>query len=247
MDVKNKIAIVTGASKGIGRSIALELAREGAHVVVNYNTDRQGAIKTASQISKLSRKTLVIQADVSKQEDIKRMIELTKEKFSRIDILINNAGVMPEKYLFRMTDKEWRNCMDININGTYYCTRNCLLQMIRQQYGKIVNIVSISGLFGNPGHVAYGASKAAIIGFTKALSKEISTKGININAVAPGYINTPMSKGFIAQRRQTLRKIIPAGRIGKPEEIAKIVVFLASDKASYINGQVIVADGGLLI
>ncbi len=247
MSLNNKIAIVTGASKGIGRSIAYELAKQGAHLVINYNRDKKGAQQTALKIKKLGRKALIIQADVGNLSAVKNMIKLTKEKFGNIDILVNNAGVMPEKYLFRMTDEEWHNCMNTNINGTYYCSRNCLLQMLRQQYGKIVNVVSISGLFGNPGHVAYGASKAAIIGFTKSLSKEIVRKGININAVAPGYVDTSMTEGFIKKNRAKLKKIIPAGRPGKPEEIAKIVSFLASDKASYINGQIIVADGGLLI
>ncbi|MFC1704501.1 3-oxoacyl-ACP reductase family protein [Candidatus Omnitrophota bacterium] len=247
MTVQGKIAIVTGASKGIGRSICKELAKEGAHVVVNYNSDRQGAEQTAQEVKKLNRKALVVQADVSNLEAVKAMIKRTKDEFERIDILINNAGVMPEKYLFRMTDKEWLRCMDVNINGTYYCTRNCIVQMLRQQHGRVVNIVSISGLFGNPGQVAYSTSKAAIVGFTRTLAKEVVRKHITINAIAPGYIDTLLSEDFIKKNKETLEKIIPAGRIGQPEEIARLAVFLSSDKASYINGQVIVADGGLLI
>ena len=247
MDLKGKTAIVTGASKGIGRSIAVELAKQGTQVVINYNSDKAGAEQTAQEITNLGQKALIVQADISNQQAVKKMVKLTKEKFSRIDILVNNAAVLPEKYLFRMSDQEWIDCMQVNINGTYFCTRHCLLQMLRQQYGKIINIVSISGITGNPGHTAYGASKAAIIGFTKSLSKEVVRKGININAVAPGYIKTAMSENFIKNNQQTLNQLIPAQRVGKPEEVAQLVVFLSSDKASYINGQVIVIDGGLTL
>lgn len=247
MELENKIAIVTGASKGIGRSIALEMAKEGANIVVNYNTDQRGAEDTVEQIKEYGREAVTIQADISNLEVVKKMVRITKEKFEKIDILVNNAGVMRETLFFRMQDKDWLDCVNINVHGTYFCTRACLLQMIRQQCGKIINIVSISGLFGNIGHTVYGASKAAIVNFTRSLSKEVAAKGININAVAPGYIATAMSEGFIEKNRELLKKVIPAGRIGNPEEVARLVVFLASDKASYIHGQVIVIDGGLTI
>lgn len=245
MKLKNKIAIVTGASKGIGKSIALEMAREGANVALNYNTDRPGAEDVAEKIKQLGRKAVVIQADISNAEAVKEMVRLAKQEFGRIDILVNNAGILLEKYLFRMADEEWHKCMDVNINGMYYCTRNCLLQMLRQQYGKIVNIASVSGIIGRAGHAAYGASKAAIIAFTKSLSQEVAQKGININAVAPGYIYTEMSREAIKKNEAMFKKIIPAGRIGNPEEVAKLATFLSSDKASYLHGQVIVIDGGL--
>jgi 3-oxoacyl-[acyl-carrier protein] reductase len=247
MELQNKIGIITGASKGIGRSIALEMAKEGADIVVNYNTDQKGAEDTVEQIKSYGRKTIMIQADISNLEAVKKMVRVTKEEFGRIDILVNNAGVMREAFFFRMQDRDWFDCVNTNVYGSYFCTHACLLQMIRQQYGKIVNIVSISGLFGNIGHTAYGASKAAIVNFTSSLSKEVAAKGININAVAPGYIATAMSEGFIEKNRELLKKVIPAGRIGEPEEVARLVAFLASDKASYIHGQVIVIDGGLTI
>jgi len=247
MLLKNRVAIVTGASKGIGKSIALGMAKEGAHLIVNYNTDREGAEKVAREIKKYGQEAVAIQADISRGEAVKNMVKLAKEKFARIDILVNNAGLMLEKYLFRLSDEEWQRCMDININGAYFCSRACLLQMLRQQYGKIINITSLSGVIGNAGHTAYGASKAALIGFTKSLAKEVARKNINVNAIAPGYIGTGMSRNFIRQDKGLLDKIIPAGRIGKAEEVAQLAVFLASEQAGYIHGQVINIDGGITL
>lgn len=247
MELKNKIALITGASKGIGRSIALEMAKEGAHIVINYKSDKQGAKQTAQLVKKFKQETVIIQADISDPGAVKNMVKSAKEVFGRIDILVNNAAVLPEKYLFRMSNEEWLNCMNVNINGMYFCTRACLLQMLRQQYGKIINISSVSAITGNPGHTAYGTAKSAVIGFTKSLAKEVIRKGININAIAPGYIYTGMSRDFIEKNKDILEKIIPAKRIGKPEEVARLSVFLASEKASYINGQVIIIDGGLTL
>ena len=247
MLLKNRVAIITGASKGIGRSIALEMAKEGARVVVNYNTDRDGAERVVGEIKNYGQEAIAIQADISSQEAVKNMVRLAKEKFARIDILVNNAGIMLEKYLFRLSDEEWRRCMDINSNGVYFCSRACLLEMLRQQYGKIINLSSLSGVSGNAGHTAYGASKAAVIGFTKSLAKEVARKNINVNAIAPGYIDTGMSRNFIRQNKELLNKIIPAGRVGRPEEVAQVAVFLASDQAGYLYGQVINIDGGITI
>lgn len=247
MELKDKVAIITGASKGIGRDIALAMARAGARVVVNYNSDAKGAQGTVKEIKKCGGKAISARADVSDKGAVAKMAKVARDKFGGIDILVNNAGVLPEKYLFRMADEDWEACFRINVDGAYNCTRACLLGMLRQGNGRIINIVSISGLMGNPGHSAYGASKAAVIGFTKSLAKETMQRGITVNAIAPGYIDTAMSGEFIKKNSKFLKKIIPAGRIGRPEEVAALAVFLASDKASYINGQVIKVDGGLAL
>lgn len=247
MLLKNKVALVTGASKGIGRRIAVEMARQGADLAINYNTDCRGIEETATEIAKYGKKALLLQADISNRDAAAEIVKKTKDEFKRIDILVNNAGVLFEKYLFRISDDEWQRCFQVNVDAACFCSRACLLSMLRQGSGKIINISSLSGVSGNTGHTAYGASKAALIGFTKSLAKEVARKNINVNAIAPGYIDTGMTAKTSGQSKEILSGRIPCGRMGSPEEVAKTVVFLASELSSYIHGEVIVMDGGLTI
>jgi len=245
MKLGAKVAIVTGSSRGIGRAIAIELAKEGASLVVNNDKRVQEALETLDTLKKLGQKAIYFKADVSNLKEANGMFEATVREYGKIDILINNAGIIKDAFLEGMNDEDWHSVISVILNGTYNCTKLALGFMKQQMYGRIVNIASVAGQMGNIGQANYAASKAAVIGFTKTVAREYARYGITVNAVSPGFIETSMLKKIPADVIPKILKQIPLGRFGKPEEVAKLVVYLASDDASYITGQVFNINGGL--
>lgn len=244
-DLKGKVAIVTGGSRGIGRAIAKALASAGCSVVITYKSSSQQAQEVVEEISKEGSKALAFQADSAKLEDAQRVVDEVLKIFGKIDILINNAGITRDNLFIRMSESEWDDVIETNLKGVFNFTKAVIKHMIAQRSGKIINIASVVGLIGNPGQANYAASKAGIIGFTKALAKEVASRNIQVNVVAPGYVETEMTEKLSEEQKKRLFELIPAKRIAKPDEIAYVVRFLSSSEADYITGQVIVVDGGL--
>ncbi|MGB7444256.1 MAG: 3-oxoacyl-[acyl-carrier-protein] reductase [Coleofasciculaceae cyanobacterium] len=243
--LSERVAIVTGASRGIGRACALALASEGAKVVVNYASSVDSAQKVVAAITEAGGEALALQADVSKLEQVETLIKDTQEKFGRIDVLVNNAGITRDTLLLRMKPEDWQAVIDLNLTGVFLCTRAVSKVMLKQRTGRIINIASVAGQMGNPGQANYSAAKAGVIGFTKTVAKELASRGITVNAVAPGFITTDMTSDI---KSEEILKYIPLGRFGQPEEIAGMVKFLAADlAAAYITGQVFNVDGGMVM
>jgi 3-oxoacyl-[acyl-carrier protein] reductase len=243
--LKDQVALVTGASRGIGRAIALALAAEGASVVVNYTSSQDAAQALVETIVKAGGKALAIKADVAQPEQVEALVKETLAQLGRIDILVNNAGITRDTLLLRMKLEDWQAVINLNLTGVFLCTQAVSKSMLKQRSGKIINIASVAGQMGNPGQANYSAAKAGVIGLTKTLAKEFASRGITVNAVAPGFIETDMTEGLKAEE---ILKIIPLGRYGKPEEIAGMVAFLASDPAAnYITGQIFNVDGGMVM
>ena len=247
MLLKDKVAVVTGSSRGIGAATAIKLAEEGADVVINYNSDEESAQKTAEKVREFGRKALVIQGNVAEMDDAKNLIKSTIKEFDRIDILVNNAGITKDGLLLRMKEKDFGDVIDVNLKGTFNCTKQAIRYMMKQRSGKIVNLSSVVGLMGNAGQANYSASKAGIVGFTKSVAREVSKRGINVNAVAPGYINTDMTEELPAKVKEDMLKNIPLDRFGEVEDVANVIMFLVSPLANYVNGQTINIDGGMLM
>jgi 3-oxoacyl-[acyl-carrier protein] reductase len=245
--LKDKVAVVTGSSRGIGAATAIKLAEEGADVVINYNSDEESAKETADKIRELGRKALVIQGNVAEMDDAKNLIKSTIKEFDRIDILVNNAGITKDGLLLRMKEKDFGDVIDVNLKGTFNCTKQAIRYMMKQRSGKIVNLSSVVGLMGNAGQANYSASKAGVVGFTKSVAREVSKRGINVNAVAPGYINTDMTEELPAKVKEDMLKNIPLDRFGEVEDVANVIMFLVSPLANYVNGQTINIDGGMLM
>ncbi|MGK7927755.1 MAG: 3-oxoacyl-[acyl-carrier-protein] reductase [Spirulina sp.] len=244
-NLNEKVAIVTGASRGIGRSVALALAAEGAKVAVNYARSQEAADKVVAEIVEAGGEAIAVQGDVSQQEQVENLINETKSKFGRIDILVNNAGITRDTLLLRMKPEDWQAVIDLNLTGVFLCTKAVSKLMLKQRSGRIINIASVAGQMGNPGQANYSAAKAGVIGFTKTVAKEMASRGVTVNAVAPGFIETDMTHDLKAEE---ILKYIPLGRYGQPEEIAGMVRFLAADPAaSYITGQVFNVDGGMVM
>ncbi len=239
-----KVALVTGASRGIGKAIAIELARQGADVVVNYISDETSAIQVVDEIKKLGRRGLAIKSDVGSFEEVSNMCDIIKEKFGKLNILVNNAGITRDRTLKKMTWEDWNNVIDINLTGIYNVTKNVLPML--ENNSRIISISSMVGIFGNFGQTNYAASKAGIIGFTRSLAKEMAKYGTTVNAIAPGFIESEMTKKVPFFRKKIILWMIPLGRSGKPEDIAHLAAFLASDNASYITGQCVGINGGLV-
>jgi len=245
MSLEAKIAVVTGGSRGIGRAIALELARQGAQVVINYNQNATEAEAVAAAIVAAGGHAQTVQADVAITAEAARLVEGVVKSLGRVDILVNNAGITRDKLLLQMSESDWDVVLDTNLKGAYNCAKAVMRPMLKQRSGRIINITSVSGLSGSGGQSNYSAAKAGLIGFTKALAREVASRSITVNAVAPGFIETDMTNGLAADLKQKVMGQIPLERFGKPEDIANAVAFLASDAAAYITGHVLTVDGGL--
>lgn len=245
--LEERVALVTGGSRGIGRAIAQSLASTGATVVVNYRGNQVAADETVASIEAAGGKAVAIQADVANAEDVDRLFKDVLERFGRIDILVNNAGITRDTLMLRMKDEDWDAVMDTNLRGLFLCTRAALRPMTRARWGRIINITSVVGLMGNAGQANYAAAKAGIIGFSKSVAREIGSRSITVNAVAPGFIDTELTAVLSADMREALVKQIPLGRLGTPEDVAGVVTFLASEYAAYITGQTFNSDGGMVM
>jgi 3-oxoacyl-[acyl-carrier protein] reductase len=246
MSLQGKVAIVTGGAQGIGRAIAEGLAEDGADIAV-VDLDPGRSQETVSAIQKLGRRALSVKVNVSDWNDAKAMADQVMQEWGRIDILVNNAGITRDGLLLRMKEEDWNLVLQVNLNGTFHCTKAVLLPMTKQRFGRIVNIASIVGAMGNVGQANYAASKAAVIGFTKTAAREYASRAVTVNAVAPGFIDTAMTQGLSPEVKDALQKQIPLGRLGLPSDIAAAVRFLVSDAASYITGQVLHVNGGMLM
>jgi 3-oxoacyl-[acyl-carrier protein] reductase len=240
-----QVAIVTGASRGIGRAIALDLANEGAKVVVNYASSSKAADEIVQEIQAAGGEAIAVQANVSQPDEVDRLIEAAMTTWGRVDVLVNNAGITKDTLLLRMKPEDWQSVIDLNLTGVFLCTRAVAKIMLKQKSGRIVNIASVAGQMGNPGQANYSAAKAGVIGFTKTVAKELASRGITVNAVAPGFITTDMTAGLEAEG---ILQFIPLGRYGTPAEVAGMVRFLSADPAAaYITGQVFNVDGGMVM
>ena len=246
-DISGRFALVTGASKGIGKASALKLGEQGVNVAVNYNSSQKEAEDTVEQLSALGVEAFAIKGDVSNLEEVTGMVDEVTERFRQIDILVNNAGIISDSLLIRMSDKAWDDVITTNLNGTFYCTRAVLRGMIRRRWGRIINIGSVVGIRGNIGQVNYSASKAGIIGFTKALAKEVASRSITVNTVTPGYINTDTVDVLPQATKDRIMTWIPQGHFGEVDDVAHMVAFIASEKARYMTGQIVSIDGGMAI
>jgi len=245
MDLKDKVAVVTGSSRGIGRAIALKLASLGAKVVVNYRTNAEAAREVVEAIGALAGQAIAVQADVADAGDAKRLIRAAQTTYGGLDILVNNAGTTRDTLLARMSEDDWNLVINTNLKGAFNCTKAAIRPMMRQRRGRIVNITSVAGLAGNPGQANYSAAKAGLVGFTKAVAKEVGSRNITVNAVAPGYIPTDLTASLPQELVEKVIEMTPLGRAGSSEEIASAVAFLVSDEASFITGVVLRVDGGL--
>ena len=244
MNLTDKKAIVTGAAQGIGKTIALQLAQQGADVVVT-DINREGLDFVVAEIQALGRRAHAIAMDVSSLAQCEDMVKETVQEMGRIDILVNNAGITRDSLLLRMKEEQWDQVMQVNVKGTFNCTKAAIRTMFKQKYGRIIQISSVTGAMGNPGQANYSASKAAVIGFTKAVAREYAHCGITVNAVAPGFIQTAMTDAIPEKEREAMIAQIPARKLGTPEDVAVAVSFLALDESGYITGQVIHVNGGL--
>ncbi len=240
-----KTALVTGASRGIGRAIALRLAEAGANVVVNYAGSEAAAAETVAKVKELGRDAIMIKANVSSSDEVNDMFKQALDHFGTIDILVNNAGITRDNLLMRMKEEEWDQVIDTNLKGVFNCIKAATRPMMKQRSGRIISITSVVGVLGNPGQANYVAAKAGVIGLTKTTARELASRGITVNAVAPGFIDTDMTAALPEDVKTAMLGQIPLGRLGQADEIAKVVVFLASDAASYMTGQTLHVDGGM--
>jgi 3-oxoacyl-[acyl-carrier protein] reductase len=246
MSLEGRVAIVTGAAQGIGRAIAENLAQAGSDIAV-ADLDPGRSQETVNAVERLGRKALNVKVNVAEVADCKAMVEQVMKAWGKVDILVNNAGITRDGLLLRMKEEDWNLVLQVNLNGTFNCTKAVLQAMTKQRYGRIVNIASIVGLMGNAGQANYAASKAAVIGFTKTVGREYASRNVTVNAVAPGFIDTAMTHGLPDDVKETLRKQIPLGRLGTPADVAAAVRFLVSEDAAYITGHVLHVNGGMLM
>ena len=247
MDLTGKVALVTGASRGIGQAVAVELAKAGADVIVNYIGNEAVAQETVEKVEALGRKALKIKADVGNADEVQAMVDEAHAAFGHIDVLVNNAGITRDGLLIRMKDSDWDDVLNINLKGVYLVSKAVAKLMVKQRSGRIINMTSVSGVTGNVGQANYAAAKAGVIGLTKTCAKELAARGITVNAVAPGFIETAMTDVLPEKIKEGIAATVPLGRMGQPEEIAGVVTFLASDFARYITGQVLNVDVGMVM
>jgi 3-oxoacyl-[acyl-carrier protein] reductase len=245
MSVAGRTAVITGGGRGIGRAICLELARQGANIVVNDIAEDEQALQTAKDCQDLGVQAIVVAGDVSKAEDCKKVVDKTTETFGSLDILVNNAGITRDGLIMRMSEADFDDVIRINLKGTFLFMKQVARLMMKQRHGRIISISSVVGVHGNAGQVNYSASKAGIIGMTKSLAKELGTRNVTANAIAPGFIQTKMTDVLPEKAKEEMIKSIPVGRMGQPEDIAHAVAFFAQDESSYITGQVLGVDGGM--
>ncbi len=243
----SKVAIVTGASRGIGKQIALTLAKAGANIVINYKQNMDQAEEVANEIRDFGQEALVIKADVSKAEDVEALVKTTLDKFGKIDFLVNNAAVTKDNLIMRMKEEDWDQVLDTNLKSIFLLSKAISRPMLKQKEGRIVNITSVVGLIGNAGQSNYAAAKAGMIGLTKSLAREFASRGITVNAVAPGFIDTDMTEALNDDIKSGMLSQIPLARFGKPEDVANVVKFLLSNEAAYMTGQVLHVDGGMVM
>lgn len=247
MDLTDKVAVVTGSSRGIGRAIVLRLAQDGARIVVNYRGNKAAADEVVDEILAVGGEATAVQADVSQPAEAESLIDAAKKAFGRVDILVNNAGTTRDTLLMRMTEEDWDVVIDTNLKGTFNCIKAVSRQMMRQRYGRIVNVTSVAGIAGNAGQANYASAKAGLIGLTKTVAKELGSRGITCNAIAPGLVPTDLTASLPQELVDLAVERTPLGRVGTAEDMAAAVAFLASDEASFITGQVLAVDGGLAL
>ena len=247
MTLVGKVALVTGGSRGIGRAIALKLAENGADVAINYAGNTAAAEEVKAAIEQMGRKALLIQCSVADTDGVQAMVNQVVKELGRLDILVNNAGITRDGLLMRMKEADWDDVMNTNLKGVYNCSKAVMRTMMKQKSGRIVNMASVVGEMGNAGQANYAAAKAGVIGFTKSLAKEVASRGITVNAVAPGFIATDMTRVLSDDQKAEMARTIPLGRAGQPEDVANAVLFLASEGAAYITGQVLNVDGGMVM
>ncbi|HZK66591.1 MAG TPA: 3-oxoacyl-[acyl-carrier-protein] reductase [Chloroflexota bacterium] len=247
MEGSDRVALITGASRGIGRAIASRLAQDGLAVVINYARSEAAAREVVEMVAAAGGRASSVQADVADFSQAGAMVERVVAEYGRLDVLVNNAGITRDGLLMRMSEEDWDAVLDTNLKGAYSCTRAALRAMLKRRHGRIINISSVAGLMGNAGQANYSASKAGLLGFTRAVAREVAGRNVTVNAVAPGYIETEIWSGVPEAAKAEFVKLIPMGRTGLPEEVAQVVSFLASDASSYMTGQVLCVDGGMVM
>ncbi|MCG8513396.1 MAG: 3-oxoacyl-[acyl-carrier-protein] reductase [Halanaerobiales bacterium] len=249
MNLNGKVALITGSSRGIGATTALKMAENGADLIINYpfEAEKENAEAVVARIKELGRKAIACEANVAVLADTEELIKKVVKEFGRLDILVNNAGITRDSLLLRMKESDWEAVINVNLTGVFNCTKAVTGQMIKQKYGKIINITSVVGIIGNPGQANYSAAKAGVIGLTKTTAKELAKRGITANAVAPGFIESQMTENLPETAREKLFNAIPLKRLGQPADVADLICFLASAQADYITGQVINVDGGMVM
>ncbi|AAK81497.1 3-oxoacyl-[acyl-carrier protein] reductase [Clostridium acetobutylicum] len=245
--LSGKVAVVTGAGRGLGRAIALKLAAEGANLVVNYRSSEAETQKLIKEIEELGSKAVAVKADISKYDEAETIIKKALDEYGTVDILVNNAGITKDNLLLRMKEEDFDSVINVNLKGAFNCIKHTSRVMLKKKSGKIINISSVIGLIGNAGQVNYAAAKAGIIGMTKSVAKELASRGITVNAVAPGIIKSDMTDALTDKQRESIVAAVPLNKVGEAEDVANLVLFLASDLSSYITGQVINVDGGMVM
>lgn len=247
MEQVNKVALVTGSAKGIGKAVALAFARAGYDIVINYNGSKEAALSVQQEIEGLNQKAIVVQADVSDEEQVKAMVDATMEAYGRIDVLVNNSGINKDGLMMRMSAEDFSKVIKVNLEGSFNCIKQVSRIMVRQRSGSIINMSSVVGIIGNAGQANYAASKAGLIGLTKSAARELALRHIRVNAIAPGFIDTDMTQKLAQKNKDRMLEQIPLKTFGKPEDVANVCVALASDSFSYVTGQVIHVDGGMVM